>query len=91
MTLWKKLFSSASSAPQARERLQILLSHERQVLGGDDLLASLREDILAAVAKRVPCERDAVKVRLERGAPLSILEIEVEIRGNVELVLNQAA
>lgn len=88
MTLWKRLFSSGS-APEARERLQILLSHERKVIGGDDLLSSLREDILAAVAKRVPCDRDAVKVRLDRGAPMSILEIEVEIRG--ELPASQAA
>ncbi|QJP17138.1 cell division topological specificity factor MinE [Starkeya sp. ORNL1] len=91
MSLWKKLFSTTGSAPEARERLQILLSHERQVLGGDDLLSSLREDILAAVAKRVPCDRDAVKVRLERGTPMSVLEIEVEIRGNVELGRAQAA
>jgi cell division topological specificity factor len=91
MSLWKKLFSTTGSAPEARERLQILLSHERQVLGGDDLLSSLREDILAAVAKRVPCDRDAVKIRLERGTPMSVLEIEVEIRGNVELGRAQAA
>lgn len=92
MTLWKRLFSSgASSAPEARERLQILLSHERKVLGGDDLLSNLREDILAAVAKRVPCDRDAVKVRLDRGAPMSILEIEVEIRETVDLGAPQAA
>ena len=90
MSLWGRLFSNAS-APSARERLQILLSHERQVLGGDDLLSSLREDILAAVAKRVPCERDAVKVRFDRGTPMSILEIEVEIRGNVELGESKAA
>lgn len=91
MTLWTRLFSTKGSAPQARERLQILLSHERQVVGGDDLLSSLREDILAVVAKRVPCDRDSVKVRLERGAPMSILEIEVEIRGNVELGMTKAA
>jgi cell division topological specificity factor len=91
MTLWKRLFSTGNSAPEARERLQILLSHERQVLGGDDLLSSLREDILAAVAKRVPCDRDSVRVRLDRGAPMSTLEIEVEIRANSDLGRPQAA
>lgn len=96
MTLWRRLFSTAgagagASAPDARERLQILLSHERQVLGGDDLLSSLREDILAAVAKRVPCDRDSVKVRLDRGAPMSILEIEVEIRASAATSRPQAA
>jgi cell division topological specificity factor len=90
MTLWKRLFSN-TSAPQARERLQILLSHERQVLGGSDLLSSLREEILAVVAKHVPCEQDNVKVRLERGTPMSILEIEVEVRGNIELGVSKAA
>ncbi|MDQ0347689.1 MULTISPECIES: cell division topological specificity factor MinE [Ancylobacter] len=90
MTLWKRLFPS-TSAPQARERLQILLSHERQVLGGGDLLARLREDILAVVAKHVPCEQDNVKVRLERGTPMSILEIEVEVRGDVGLAASRAA
>ncbi|MCK0197130.1 cell division topological specificity factor MinE [Ancylobacter sp. 6x-1] len=91
MSLWNRFFSSSSSAPQARERLQILLSHERQVLGGDDLLSSLREDILAVVAKRVPCDREAVKVRLDKGSPLSILEIEVEIRGEVASLGRAAA
>ncbi len=90
MTLWKRLFST-SSAPQARERLQILLSHERQVLGGSDLLARLREDILAVVAKHVPCEQDNVKVRLERGTPMSVLEIEVEVRGDLDLAVGRAA
>ncbi|MFD2032379.1 cell division topological specificity factor MinE [Ancylobacter dichloromethanicus] len=77
--------------PQARERLQILLSHERQVLGGDDLLSRLREDILAVVAKHVPCGQDNVKVRLERGTPMSILEIEVEVRGDIDLAISRAA
>lgn len=90
MTLWKRLFSHGS-APQARERLQILLSHERQVLGGDDLLSRLREDILAVVARHVPCEQDNVKVRLERGTPMSILEIEVEVRGELNLAISRAA
>lgn len=90
MSLWKRLFSNGS-APEARERLQILLSHERQVLGGDDLLSSLREDILAAVAKRVPCDQDSVKIRLERGAPMSVLEIEVEIRGGLDVGRAKAA
>ena len=89
MTLWKRLFTNGS-APQARERLQILLSHERQVIGGEDLLSTLREDILAAVAKRMPCERDRVKVRFDRGTPISILEIEVEVHGEAG-VMTQAA
>ena len=43
------LFRSRASAPVARERLQILLSYERGPGGQSDLLAILREDILAAI------------------------------------------
>lgn len=69
-----------SSAPQARERLQILLSHERAELGSrGNLIAELREEILAVVARHITIDRDQVHVRMERGAALSLLEIEVEI------------
>ena len=48
----KTLFQSRASAPVARERLQILLAHERVRLGPEDLLARARRYVveLAAVA-----------------------------------------
>ena len=72
-------FSSRSSAPAARERLQILLSHERATAGQSDLLAILREEILSALAKHVSIDRDSIQVRLKRGETVSVLEINVEI------------
>ena len=42
------LFRKKSSAPVARDRLQVLLSHERSVIGKSDLIAVLQEEILAA-------------------------------------------
>jgi cell division topological specificity factor len=43
-----RLFSGReATAPVARERLQILLAHERGLLGQSDLLVTLREEILA--------------------------------------------
>lgn len=68
-----------STAVIARERLQILLSHERVARGQSDLLALLREEILAAVAKHVIVERDNIQVRMERGETVSSLEINIEI------------
>ena len=40
-------FKSRGAAPVARERLQILLSHERVALGPRDLVAILRDELLA--------------------------------------------
>jgi cell division topological specificity factor len=74
------LFRRPGSAPVARDRLQILLAHERAAGGQSDLLAIMREEILAVVAKRVSVERDNVVVRMDRGATVSTLEIDVEIR-----------
>ncbi|HEV2557718.1 MAG TPA: cell division topological specificity factor MinE [Microvirga sp.] len=74
------LFSRRTSAPVARERLQILLAHERGIVGGQpDLVAVLREEILAVVARHVQVERDSVQIRMDRGDSISTLEIEVEV------------
>lgn len=73
-------FGRRSSAPIARERLQILLAHERTVVGGkSDLVAILREEILAVIGKHVAMEADNVRVRMERGDSVSTLEVEVDI------------
>ena len=67
------------TAPAARERLQILLTHERSSGNQPDLVAILREEILAVVGKHVKIDPDAVDVRVERGKDISTLEIEVEV------------
>jgi cell division topological specificity factor len=73
------LFRRRGSAPVARERLQILLSHERSARGDSDLLGVLREEMLAVLRKHVPVEQDYVVMRMDRGATLSTLEIEILI------------
>jgi len=72
-------FRRRQSAPVARERLQVLLSHERAVLGNSDLIATLREEILAVIAKHMTIDDDAVRITLERGEHMSLLEIDIEV------------
>ena len=74
-----ELFRKKSSAPVARDRLQVLLAHERSVIGKSDLLATLQEEILAVIAKHVTVDRDAVQIKLDRGSSVSTLEIDVEV------------
>ncbi|GGK36577.1 cell division topological specificity factor MinE [Salinarimonas ramus] len=73
------MFSRRSSAPVARERLQVLLAHERAVIGNSDLVAVLREEILAVIAKHVPVEREKVRVKMDRGDQVSLLEVDIEL------------
>jgi cell division topological specificity factor len=79
------LFRKTNSAPIARERLQVLLSHERLITGKSDLVATLQEEILAVIAKHVAVERDKVQIKLDRGATVSLLEIDVEVPAFAEL------
>ena len=84
-----RLFSSSrpepATAPIARERLQILLAHERGMRGQQpELLLLLREEILAAVSRHVALDPDKVIVRMERGKDISTLEVDVELPNGLE-------
>ena len=84
------LFRRRGSAPVARERLQILLAHERATVGRSDLVSILREEILAVIAKHVTVDRDKIQVKMERGGSVSTLEVDIEIRtpSQAELALS---
>jgi cell division topological specificity factor len=73
------LFNRNRSAPVARNRLQVLLAHERALCGDRDLAAILQKEILAVIARHVPIDQDKVVVKLDRGQQVSILEIDVEV------------
>ena len=77
MTLFN-LMRRRSSAPVARERLQILLDYERRLIGQSDLVAVLRHEILAAIGRHVAVDPDKVQVKLDRGRTVSVLAVDVE-------------
>jgi len=79
MRRWLTLFGRRGSAPVARERLQILLAHERAMTGNADLLATIQQEILAVIERHVTVDRDKVQIKLERGDPVSTLEVDIEI------------
>jgi cell division topological specificity factor len=75
----RRLFFRPQSAPAARERLQVLLAHERLSSEGSDLVTKLRDEILQVIAKHVQVDSDKVNVRMERGAQVSTLAVDIEI------------
>ncbi|HEV7338028.1 MULTISPECIES: cell division topological specificity factor MinE [Bosea] len=76
---FRRLFSRSQSAPAARDRLQVLLAHERATVGGSDLVTKLREEILRVIAKHVQIDDEKVTVKMERGAKVSTLAVDIEI------------
>ena len=87
-----RIFSSRAApapatAPIARERLQILLAHERGLRGQPDLLMLLREEILSVVSRHVALDPEKVMVRMERGRNVSTLEVDIELPNGFEPAL----
>jgi cell division topological specificity factor len=68
-----------ASAPVARERLQILLAHERGLRDQPELLELLRAEILSVVARHVVLDSQKIVVRMERGKQAPTLEIDIEL------------
>ncbi len=79
MNLLRLLRGRHGSAPVARERLQILLAHERGLRSQPDLLGMLREEILAVVSRHVVLDPEKVIVRMDRGKSVSTLEVDIEL------------
>lgn len=72
-------FKRRGSAPVARERLQLLLAYERNNRNQPDLVAVLREEIMAVIAKHIQVNQDDVRITMDRGATTSTLEIDIHI------------
>jgi cell division topological specificity factor len=79
MNLPRFFAGRTASAPVARERLQILLAHERGLRGQPDLLELLRSEILATVSRHVMLDPEKVIVRMDRGHHVSTLEVDIEV------------
>jgi cell division topological specificity factor len=86
-----QMFRRQRSAPVARERLQVLLAHERMAGSHSELLNLLREEILAVIAKHIKVDHDKVNIKLDRGADISTLEIDVEMPATLPLVRAESA
>jgi cell division topological specificity factor len=63
----------------ARERLQVLLAHERSRAGRADLVAVLQQEILCVIGRHIAIDHEQVTVRLDHGDQVSTLEIDIEL------------
>lgn len=70
-----------NTASLAKERLQIIVSHERGSNSDDkrDFLPKLEKELVAVIAKYFPIAQDQVKVQLAREGDLSVLELNVTL------------
>lgn len=65
------------SANQARDRLQILLAHERLQAKAPDYLPKLREEILQVIAKYVDIDDENLQISLDEENGFEVLELNL--------------
>jgi len=71
------LGNKKKSASVARERLQIILAHERAGRGGPDYLPALQQELIAVIAKYVAVSANDIKVSLDRQDDYDVLEVNI--------------
>ncbi|MDM0014292.1 cell division topological specificity factor MinE [Variovorax sp. J22P168] len=69
------------TASVAKERLQIILAHERSSLGAKrpDYLPELQRELIAVISKYVSIKAEDIKVHLEKQDDLEVLEVKIEL------------
>jgi cell division topological specificity factor len=81
MRLWNLLSPKRHSAAIAKERLKIVLAHERAGRGAPDFLPRLQKELIDVVGRYVEIRDDMIRVNLGKQGETSLLEINIEIDG----------
>jgi cell division topological specificity factor len=79
-----------NTATLAKERLQIIVSHERRTEKNADFLPKLQQELIEVIAKYVDIDQDQVKVELERTGNCSVLELNITLP-NAEITIGSTA
>lgn len=75
-------FKQKSSASTAKERLQIVVSHQRangSNAGKPDYLPQLHKELLEVVSRYTNIDRERIQVQLQNDGDFSVLELNITI------------
>ena len=81
MSLLSILFGNKpKTASVAKERLQLIIAHERNGPSrAQDFLPAMQKELIAVISKYVAIRPDDIKVNLERQDNLEVLEVKIEL------------
>lgn len=68
-----------ASASVAKERLQVIVAHERTRRNSPDYLPQLEQDILEVIRKYVAVDDDGVRVNLDKDGDFEVLELNITL------------
>lgn len=72
------------TASVAKERLQIILAHERNGRNSSepDYLPALQQELIQVISKYIKINPNDLKVQLDRQDNLDVLEVKIELPDN---------
>ncbi len=70
-------FQRHTTASLAKERLQIIVSHESSRKSGQDIIKQLQKELIEVLSKYIHVDQDQITVQLERNGDQSVLEPNV--------------
>lgn len=79
---WRKIFGSdkkTNTASTAKERLMVVVAHQRGYGSAAPYLPQLREEILAVVRKYVHVPDTSVQVQVQQKDGLEVIEMDITL------------
>ena len=67
------------TASMAKERLQIIVAHERRRSTSPDFLPQLQNDILQVVRKYIPINEEQIKLSVDKRGDFEVLELNISL------------
>jgi cell division topological specificity factor len=67
------------SAHVARERLSLVLAHERAERSGNDVIARLKEELIAVICRHTSIDKDALSVTVEHRDSVEVLKVDIAL------------
>ncbi len=79
MSIFDFFLNNRKTAQKAKERLQILVSHQRTQGGNLDFIPQLKQELINVISKYVSIDTDQIQVELQQNANCSILELNITL------------
>jgi cell division topological specificity factor len=68
-----------ATAPLAKERLQVIVAHQRRQQNSPEYLPRLQQDILKVIRRYAKVADDAVDIQVERNNGYEVLELNITL------------
>lgn len=76
--------AGTSTASIAKERLQIIVAHQRGKNENMDFMPRLQQELIDVISKYVKIDKEQVRVALERNDDCSVLELNITLPEEAE-------